>query len=349
MIKNYLSPKDLLKTDKETLVQIANELSITESGTNIELVANIWEELNDNNFEEVMSKHKEKLFSHRGSYVTYKLKEGNINGFSKRHIENFLNRKLNIKDEEINSEPQILSAYELNNTEILVRVTFRDRFETQIYNESVQQKPIIEQIHFLIDKENELVEVRANYETSRKIIEFLLSLDEKLKFEQPNINKKDLKHNLDATLLSSVGYTKNEQVVLSDKGKDAVENIIAIIDNCLTSDIEKYDLDELKQQIDILREEEEVNNFVLLLISGLGKLDLSSLFNSNNKEDLSRNSLYQIVEPYIEANSMFLSVPFDNNGIMEELTIKVGLNRNVITFISTPTEAFIRQIRKQII
>lgn len=56
-----------------------------------------------------------------------------------------------------------------------------------------------------------------------------------------------------------------------------------------------------------------------------------------------------MVEPFLEANSMFLTVPFNNNGIIENFTIKVGLDKNIITYVSKPTEDFIRHVRSTII
>lgn len=349
MIREYLSPNDLIKTDKKTLSQIANELGAVDTGTNTEIIGNIWKMPRDKKFEEVMKNNQENLFSHRGSYITYKLVEGNLVEFLTEHIQNYLNIKVEIDDNDITETPAILSAYELTDSEVLVKVTFRERYETRIYNEEVEKTPIIVQVHFLIDTSNELIEIRSNYDISKIIIKFISSLDDDLKFEIPNISKNIIRKNLDATLISSVGYTKNEQIVLNDRGKNAIENIISFIDECLEIEGEQYEISYLKKQIDVLKEEEEVNNFVLLLLSGLGKLDLSSIFNSNNQEDLAENSLYKIVEPFLEANSMFLTVPFNNNGVIENFTIKVGLDKNIITYVSKPTENFIRHVRSKII
>lgn len=349
MISKYLSPNDLIKTDKKTLSQIANELGAIETGTNTEIVGNIWKMRGNKNFETVMKNHQENLFSHRGSYITYKLVNGDLDKFTENYINEYLNRKVDIETEDITNTPTILSAYELSDSEILLKVTFRERFETRIYNEEVIKSPVIVQNNLLIDKANNLLEVRSNYDISKQIIKFINSLDDNLRFVIPNIKKDKIKDELNATLISSVGYTKNEQVVLNDNGKDAIENIITFIDNCLENDVEQYDINHLKDQIDVLKGEEEINNFVLLLLSGLGKLDLSSIFNSSNQEDLTQNSLYQMVEPFLEANSMFLTVPFNNKGVIENFTIKVGFEKNVITFVSMPTEAFVRHVRSKII
>ncbi|WP_436884075.1 hypothetical protein [Staphylococcus pseudoxylosus] len=349
MISKYLSPNDLIKTDKKTLSQIANELGAIETGTNTEIVGNIWKMRGNKNFETVMKNHQENLFSHRGSYITYKLVNGDLDKFTENYINEYLNRKVEIETEDITNTPTILSAYELSDSEILLKVTFRERFETRIYNEEVIKSPVIVQNNLLIDKANNLLEVRSNYDISKQIIKFINSLDDNLRFVIPNIKKDKIKDELNATLISSVGYTKNEQVVLNDNGKDAIENIITFIDNCLENDVEQYDINHLKDQIDVLKGEEEINNFVLLLLSGLGKLDLSSIFNSSNQEDLTQNSLYQMVEPFLEANSMFLTVPFNNKGVIENFTIKVGFEKNVITFVSMPTEAFVRHVRSKII
>ncbi|HDU1377828.1 TPA: hypothetical protein REW68_002482, partial [Staphylococcus pseudintermedius] len=78
------------------------------------------------------------------------------------------------------------------------------------------------------------------------------------------------------------------------------------------------------------------------------KLDLGAIFDEDKMEDLNKNSLYNLIKPYIEANTMYLNVPF-NNGVLKNYTIKVGLEKNVITYLSTPNENLIRHIRKNIL
>ncbi|EIM5209610.1 hypothetical protein LNA64_002434, partial [Staphylococcus pseudintermedius] len=189
MIQKYLSPNDLIKTDKKTLSQIANELGATETGTNAEIIGNIWKMPRDNKFEKVMKNNQENLFSHRGSYVTYKLVEGNLVEFVSNNIQGYLNTKVEVDNDDIKETPTILSAYELTDSEVLVKVTFRERYETRIYNEEVEKVPIIVQVHFLIDKSNNFIEVRSNYDISKNIIKFISSLDDSLRFELPNIRK----------------------------------------------------------------------------------------------------------------------------------------------------------------
>lgn len=193
MIQKYLSPNDLIKTDKKTLSQIANELGAVDTGTNTEIIGNIWKMSRNNKFEEVMKNNQENLFSHRGSYITYKLVEGNLDEFVTNHIQKYLNIKIELDDNDITETPAILSAYELTDSEILVKVTFRERYETRIYNEEVEKTPIIVQVHFLIDKSNEVIEIRSNYDISKNIIKFISSLDDDLRFEIPNISKDIIK------------------------------------------------------------------------------------------------------------------------------------------------------------
>lgn len=348
-IKNFISPNDLMKNSKKTLSEITNELGITNTGTNSELIAKIWSERENENFERVLANYKNNIFSHRGSYVCYKLIKGSLNNVIKENFENLINKKVNINRKDITTDPQILSVYELSPDELIVKLTYRVRYENRIENEYIEKIPIIEQTNLLIDKKNEVIEIRSNYDTSRKIMKYIYNLDPTLDFTIKNINKDILIKSLNATMISSMGYTNNEQITLNKEAKDAVETIINLINSCLESETINLQYEEFQKQLEILQEAEEVSNFVLLLLSGLGKLDLGTIFDSGTKEDLTHNSLYQLVEPFIEANSIFLTIPFINNNVQEEFTIKVGLENNVITYVSIPTEELIRHVRSKLL
>lgn len=349
MINEFISPSDLIKNSKATLEEISDELGKTKNGTNNELVAKIWEERNSQSFNESLESYKDELFSHRGSYVCYKVTKGSLENLIKDKIEELLDKKQFIKKEDITKNPQLIGAYRLNDDEVILKVTYRVRYENRIENEDIIKIPVIEQTNILLDTKNSVVEVRSNFENSKIIINYIHTLDENLEFKIEPIDKDQLKQKLDATTTSSMGYTTIQQINLNETGKTAIEKIINFINDCLEDGNQDFNYEELQEQIDILREEEEVTNFVLLLLSGLGKLDLAAIFDSEIKEDLSKNSLYKIIEPFIEANKVYFSVPFNNNGLEENYTINVSLEKNIITFISSPNESIIRHIRSKIL
>lgn len=348
MIQKFISPNDLMRTSQETLKQIANEFGKTINANTSELVASIWEEREKEKFKSVLDKHIDYLFAHRGSYVCYKVNKGNLTSMVKKELAPLLNKKITLKHNDIGNEPEIVGVYKLKEEEYLVKVTYLVKYENRIENDDVIKIPIIDQTNVLIDTKNDVVEIRTNFKISRKIINFFHQLDNDIVFENVKIEKDNIIRNLDATMTSSKGYTIGADINLDDEGKLAIERIITFIDNALEDGSQNLEYSVLIEQIDKLRQQEEVNNFVLLLINGLGKLDLGSIFDDEKKEDLNKNSLYNLVKPYLEPNTMYLTVPF-TDGVVEYFTINVGLEKNVITYLSTPNEKLIRHIRSKIL
>lgn len=349
MFKNFVYPNDLQRAPKKVLQDMAIELGLASDITSNELLASIWEKRLDSKYEEVLGNNKESLFAHRGSYITYKIKNGEIDKFFEDHLKEYLNNKRIIPSSEITSEPQLISSVELNDQEILFKVTMKVKNENRIVNDDVETVAIINQVNVLIDKTNNMVEIRTQYDQAQKIISFIGGLYEEFEFELVKIDLNDLIEKLNATMISSKGYTNIDQITLNKQSKDAIVNIVKYIDNHLNVDEIEPDVSILKQQIDILKEEEEVDNFVLLLISGLGKLDLASIFDSETTEDLTSNSLYGMIEPYVEKDSCFLSVPYLNGAVNEKYTIKISIEKNIVTFSSTPNEGLIRHVRSNLI
>lgn len=348
MIEKFISPNDLIKTSLDILKQIATDFSKTSKGNTSELVASIWEERNKNNFNDVLEKYKDYIFSHRGSYVCYQVTKGNLTDLIDKEIEPLINKKKTIDKNSISNEPEIIGVYKLNDQEYFVKVTYLMRYENRIEEDDIVKIPIIDQTNVLIDIDNQIVEIRSNYDKSRKIINFFHGLNSDIEFKNVEIDNENVIKDLKATVTSSKGYRTGADINLDDEGKNAIENIVTFINDALENGDQVLEYDDFLEQIEKLREKEEVNNFVLLLINGLGKLDLGAIFGDDKTEDLNQNSLYNLIKPYIEANTMYLTVPF-NNGVLEDYTIKVGLEKNVITYLSTPNESLIRHIRKNIL
>lgn len=348
MIKNFITPNDLIKTSLDTLKQIVTKFGKTSNGNTTELVASIWLERNNDNFNDVLEKYKDHLFSHRGSYVSYQVTKGDLNDLVDKEIKPLIDKKKNINKSEIGNEPEIIGVYKLNDNEYFVKVTYLMRYENRIEDDDIVKIPIIDQTNVLIDIENQIVEIRSNYDKSIKIIDFLHDLNNDIEFKNIEIDNESVIKGLEATMTSSKGYRTGADINLDDEGKNAIENIVTFINEALENGDQALEYDDFIEQIEKLREKEEVNNFVLLLINGLGKLDLGAIFDEDKIEDLNKNSLYNLIKPYIEANTMYLTVPF-NNGVLKNYTIKVGLEKNTITYLSTPNESLIRHIRKNIL
>ncbi|MBE5675659.1 hypothetical protein HUZ99_04400 [Staphylococcus sp. SS87] len=348
MIKNFITPNDLIKTSLDTLKQIVTEFGKTSNGNTTELVASIWVERDKDNFNDVLEKYNGHLFSHRGSYVCYQVTKGNLNDLVDKKIKPLIGKKENVNKSEIRNEPEFIGAYKLNENEYFVKVTYLMRYENRIEDDDIVKIPIIDQTNVLIDIENQIVEIRSNYDKSIKIIDFLHDLNKNIEFKNIEINNESVIKDLKATMTSSKGYRTGADINLDVEGKNAIESIVTFINEALENGDQAVEYDDFLEQIEKLREKEEVNNFVLLLINGLGKLDLGAIFDEDKMEDLNKNSLYNLIKPYIEANTMYLNVPF-NNGVLKNYTIKVGLEKNVITYLSTPNENLIRHIRKNIL
>lgn len=348
MLKTFISPEDIKKNQKKTLQSIATNLTIPSDKNATELYADIWNARQQDDFERVLEKYKDNIFSHKGSFVYYKIIGGDIESYFDSYINEYLTKKNDLSLEAINNEPQVVSAYRLNENETIIKFIYRLRNENRIENDEIVITPIIKKVNVVFDSVRNMFEVRSTLENAEKIIKYIGASSD-MSFELININENLLIDSLGATLQSSKGNTNIQQIALSESVKSSLINVVEFLNNYLSEDLDTPELEMLYSELDIIKSEEMESNFILLLLSGLGSLDLASIFTNERTLDLTENSLFKMVEPFINKNSCYISVPYESDGLTENFTLNLSMEKNTITFLSTTSEDFIRHIRQQLI
>lgn len=199
----------------------------------------------------------------------------------------------------------------------------------------------------IIDLNMKYIEVRADYKTSKIVIENLKKklelngiVEIKILSKYSNSIEK-FKKSLDNARFINVKSIPSNELPLTNEQTDMLVNTLKALDIFYT-DKNYEELVKNLKKIDISSNE---IGFIPLLLTGLSKIGISSKL--DNIGDITSQPMYKLLEECLLHQSGYLRIT-DYRGI--EYSVQVGINTDNIIFKNNSTdEDFINQIRKKLI
>lgn len=348
----YNDLKNLTNDDLEKLVAQAN----IEVNDEIDLRSYCYEMKNIlYNDEITKSIIENKVFAGILSIKWYKIKfhdEENKEEV-KRNLESEkvgFNTILNIDTQNLETS-KIYTTINIGPGEYMMRVFVPSGYKTISNGYNTEKRRNINNVIAIIDINRLFLEIRTNFKDANKIknvICAILKIDEVQEIDVLYKYNNDIEKFKDALFkgrFTETASIPDGNITLTREENEVLVNVLNSLDNYFIN----KDINSLCEELENIDIDMHTNDipFTQLFLAGLAKIGISIVEDDTDK-DLSNQSLYSILKPYI-----IHSMGYINFSIPEEpetkYTIQVGISTKSISFRSSVTEKVIDYIRDKII
>lgn len=352
---------DLQKLSLNILKKVADSLGVDSSNqTKVVLVGLIWDKVKDDKEtrQNVFSEFELSLFSNKTTFTWYKAAslKGLMNLIVKDKGSQVLEGILNVDESAITPVPQLIAVAPcpkdtFGNSCFVARYLYQDGYYYVPTVNGNQKFKKIKPLTAFIDEENGIIEVRAKGPTIKKVVDNLIGFfdDSPEAYEYSVLanhddNTENLAKALDGYLIESIGEPTLPLENLSDDQVEAIKSVLNVIDEGLCSnEIQpEYSLS-INAAREVLFETYEPVPFLALVLAGLDKVSLSTLYQS-----LISSPLYSSLSPYLTNQGGYVKFSSVFKGKEIENTIQIARRRNTIYLIGNSNELTIKKIRDTI-
>lgn len=244
--------------------------------------------------------------------------------------------------------PVIYTCIKCEAYKYILRVFVPTGYKTVSNGRSNNKLPNINNVLAIIDLNKSYIEIRTNFRDAKRIknlicshynIDNVTELDVLAKF---NGSIEDFKNNLYNGKFIETASIPEGDVNLTKEESEMLAGVLKILDDYfINKDLEL--LNEELSKVDL-----ETNNlpFTQLFLAGLSKIGIG--IKEDIENDLSDQSLYFVLKPYITNSTGFIS--FSLPGDPENrIVMQIGIDTKSISFRSYVTEDVINYLREKIL
>ncbi|HFX3765314.1 hypothetical protein Q3F51_01730 [Enterococcus faecium] len=352
---------DLQKLPFDVLKEVAENLGYEPSGyRKLALTELIWEQIENNKVtrQNAFSNFELSLFSNKVTFTWYKAEtlKGLMNLIVKEKGSVILDGIINIDDESITTVPQLIAIAPCVNDVFgdncfIARYLYQDGFHNVPTASGNQRYKKVKSLTAFVDEENGIIEVRAKGNLIQRVVENLVGFfgDRPEAYEYSILanhedNTENLAKALDGYLIESIGEPTLSLENLSDEQVNAIKSVLNVVDEGLgREDIEpNYSL-VIDAAREVLFDTQDPVPFLALVLAGLDKVNLSTLYQS-----LISSPLYSSLSPYLTNQGGYVKFFSSFNGIKTENTIQVARRSNSVYLPGNSNEITIKKIRDTI-
>ncbi|EJI7260521.1 hypothetical protein IGL07_002171 [Enterococcus sp. DIV1368f] len=352
---------DLQKLPSDILKEVAENLGYEPSNhKKVALSELIWEQISSDKAtkQNAFSDFELSLFSNKVTFTWYKAVtlKGLMDLIVKDKGAVVLDGIFNIDEETITTVPQLIAiapcpSEMFGSNCFLARYLYQDGFYYVPTASGNQRFKKIKSLTAFVDEENGIIEVRAKGKLIKRVVENLVSFfgDRPDAYEYSILanhedNTENLAKALDGYLIESVGEPTLSLENLSDEQLEAIKSVLNVIDEGLSKeDVEPdYSLT-IDAAREVLFDTQDPVPFLALVLAGLDKVSLSTLYQS-----LISSPLYSSLSPYLTNQGGYVKFHSSFNGIKTENTIQVARRSNSVYLPGNSNEITIKKIRDTI-
>lgn len=356
IFNNLVMPNDLSKFNKSDLMDLATELDISSIKNNkLDLAIEVFSKFKtqENKNEKITAIISNKLLAGKTAVkwfdvnetLTYDkvikiLKENNSNLF-----ENILIPDL----KDLSTEPTIFGLVADDSTsEIYIRLIYKSGVKSEMYGPDINKTPVPGYATIYINFEKNILEYRGDTKKAKKIVNNVIDkinetsnsiiVEEKFDFTVEQIAIHLEGELIDTVSLPDINIDDDEEKYRG------VSKVLEAIDKYFNdSDIEKLEsaLMDINQLFDH-NIDENIMPFSSLLLSGLETIGMGS-----NKE-IRNTPLYKYLNSNLTQTTGFIRIKVPEGNVINEYTIRVGIQTKSIFFTSDVSEKAIRHVREKL-
>ncbi|MGF2144029.1 hypothetical protein ACQUEF_01615 [Vagococcus fluvialis] len=324
------------------------------------MIDTIWGEVQnrDNDKRELFEPYELSLFSNRCSMTWFRA--ATLRGLKQLIVEQngeqVIDGQLEIGEEQIVPAPKLFSIADcpenIGDNCFIARFLYQDGYYYIPTIEGNQRLKKVRTLTALIDETHGIIEVRGSKTLSEKVVQVLAAyFDDNPQIQQFAIlgnhesNSDQLAATLDGQLIESIGEPNLPLEDLNEEQVEAVVSILNVVDKGLVGK-EEIQLDYsgvIQESRDVLFTDSDPVPFLALVLAGLNKVSLSTLYSS-----LISSPLYQSLTPHLIDNGGYIRFNSDFLGLIVENTIQVARIANSIVLKSNSNEYAIKKIREAV-
>ncbi|OAA94065.1 hypothetical protein [Clostridium coskatii] len=298
----------------------------------------------------------DKIFAGRKSVKWFKIiykEEGNdIKKYKKLLIKKIesdkccFNKSIHISTQDLES-PKLYTCIKLKNNKYIMRFMVPSGVRTYNNGEQYSKFKNIVNVIAIIDFDNMYLEVRTNSKDAKLISSQLSDKFNLIRIDDLNILKnytgslEKFKDSLNNGNFAQSISIPDENLKLTEENNELLVNMLIIIDDYFKDKNLKKFVDKIKN-LDI---DTDGTPFTQLLLAGMASIGLK--IRKDSQEDLSKQTLYNILKNYITNYSGLIR--FSSLDGKDIYTISVGLKTHSIFFKSSVNEKIITYIRGKVI
>lgn len=353
IFNNLVMPNDLSKFNKSDLTDLATELDISSIKNNkMDLAIEIF-----NKFKKQESKNEKittiisnKLLAGKTAVKWFNVNEtltyNNVIDILKKDYSNLF-ESISIPDiESLSTEPTIFGLVADSNTsEIYIRLIYKSGVKSEMYGPEINKTPIPGYATIYINFEKKILEYRGDTKKAKKIVNNVIDkinktsnstiVEERFGFTVEQIASSLEGELIDTVSLPDINIDDDEEKYRS------VSKVLEAIDKYFNdSDIEKLEsaLMDINQLFDH-NIDKNIMPFSSLLLSGLETIGMGS-----NKE-IRNTPLYKYLNSNLTQTTGFIRIKVPEGNVINEYTIRVGIQTKSIFFTSDVSEKVISYVR----
>lgn len=359
-IPNIVLLNDIIRLPKEILQEVSADLGLDTEGTIPELAENIWDAINSDSGMQctAFGPRSHKILCGKKISVTwYRLfGGGSLVGIKNTIISNcgfdpF--EKVNIPPVgELSSTPVLVSAaLGENSNEYYLRYIYKSGVSKYFYGTSFELRPNYDVKTVYINEATGCIEVRTDSKSSGKFATSLARLTkQEISTEQVNImapfgnNIEQIADALQGKLIDTIA---KPELLLEDFTQEQGNAIVGILAG-LDAYFELGDSDIIQEKLAAAKAIFDTDfvpiPFTALILNGLEKVGMGV-----TDRDLRGLPLYDFLKPHLQHQGGFVQFQFPEDGVMQNHTIRVGLQANSVYFMTPATEHVIAYVRDRLI
>ncbi|WP_073504386.1 hypothetical protein [Staphylococcus succinus] len=350
---NLVIPNDLSKFTKNDLRDLATELNVASTINNkVDLAIAVYDKFNKNETHNNKVKDiiNNKLLAGKTAVKWFELDENlKYDEIVKKltYMNNNLFDNISIpKIEDLSTEPTIFGMVSNDaSKEIYIRLIYKSGVKSDMYGTNINKTPIPAYATIYINFNEKILEYRGDAKKAKKTVNIFIDninnttmpivINEKFEFTVEEVADK-----LQGELIDTVSLPDINIVDDNDKFSNVSKVLDAIDDYFKDTNIDNlegalYDVNELfDNNID-----ENIMPFSSLLLSGLETVGLGS-----NKE-LRNTPLFKYLKTNLTQTTGFIKIKVTEGNVINEYTIRVGIQTKSIFFTSDVSEHVINYVR----
>ncbi|REH98360.1 hypothetical protein DOS67_01400, partial [Staphylococcus felis] len=252
-------------------------------------------------------------------------------------------------NDDLTTEPTIFGIiYDDKKEELYIRYIYKNRVKSEFSGTNIIQTSIPSFATLYINFATQLIEYRGDAKKSKMTISsFLKSIDKtdnslKVK-EKFDFKVEDVADKLDGILIDTISLPE-ANIKNDDQKLQGISKVLEAIDEYFqTNNIDNLEnaLNDVNDQFDN-HIDENIMPFSLLLLSGLQTVALAS------GDELRNTPLYKYLKANLTQTTGFIKIQVTEDNIVNEYTIKVGIQSKSIYFTSYVSENVIKYVRDRL-
>lgn len=354
IFNNLVIPNDLSKFSKSDLRDLATELDVpSDTKSKIDLAIEVYNKFNEN--ENVNKKVSDlissKLLAGRTAVKWFNIDE---NLSYNKIVESFNEEYHNLFDniqipriEDLSTEPTIFGIVSNDSTkEIFIRLIYKSGVKSDMYGKDIVKTPVSGYSTIYINFNDRILEYRGDAKkatrTVNSFIDYInkginsLVINDKFDF-----TVEDVANKLQGELIDTVSFP--DTIIEDDSDKFGA---ILLVLEALDEYFKENNIEKLESALMGVNElfdnsiGENIMPFSSLLLSGLETVGLGS-----NKE-LRNTPLYNYLKTNLTQTTGFIKIKVTEGNVVNEYTVRVGIQTKSLFFTSDVSENVIDYVRK---